>query len=93
MKPSNDNFELECKSKQYYDCYDSDSDDEVIDNQNESSSCDDLLPPNNHINNSLTSDCNSLVSFTHVIALVLPTRWQIHFICVIYCADITCFVC
>ena len=63
MKPSNDNFELECKSKQY-DCYDSDSDDEVIDNQNESSSCDNLLTPDNHINNSLTPHCNtSPISF------------------------------
>ena len=59
MKPSNTKFELERKSKQYNYCSDSNLDDEIIDNQNEYSSCDNLLPPDNHINNSLTPDCNS----------------------------------
>ena len=57
LKPSDNKFELECKNKQYNGCCDSDSDDEVINNQNESSSCDNLLSPDNHINNSLTPDC------------------------------------
>ena len=46
MIPSDNNFELEHKNKQYVFC-DIDSDDEVIDNQNESSSCDNLLSPDN----------------------------------------------
>ena len=46
MIPSDNNFELEHKNKQYV-CCDIDSDDEVIDNQNESSSCDNLLSPDN----------------------------------------------
>ena len=64
LKHSDNKSELEHESKQYNDCYDSDLDDEVIDNQNESSSCDNLLTPDNHINNSLTPDCNtSPISF------------------------------
>ena len=59
LKPSNTKFELERKSKQYNYCSDSNLDDEIIDNQNEYSSCDNLLPPDSHINNSLTPDCNS----------------------------------
>ena len=57
--PSDNKFELEHKNKQYNDCCDSDSDDEIIDNQNESSSCNNLLPPDNHKHNSLTPDCNT----------------------------------
>ena len=64
LKHSDNKSELEHESKQYNDCYDSDLDDEVIDNQNESSSCDNLLTPDNHINNYLTPDCNtSPISF------------------------------
>ena len=64
LKHSDNESELEHESKQYNDCYDSDLDDQVIDNQNESSSCDNLLTPDNHINNSLTPDCNtSPISF------------------------------
>ena len=64
LKHSDNKSELEHESKQYNDFYDSDLDDEVIDNQNESSSCDNLLTPDNHINNSLTPHCNtSPISF------------------------------
>ena len=43
MIPSENKFELECKSKQYNDCCDSDTDYEVIGNHNKSSSCDNVL--------------------------------------------------
>ena len=59
LKLSDNKFELEHKSKQYNDCCNSDTDDEVADNQNNFSSCDNLLPPGNHINDLLTPDCNT----------------------------------